>query len=684
MTNGWRWMRWGAGLALAAMAAQATAAEFVRGDLKFETGDAPAFVTRRDWPTQWDPKSPGADDHRWRYWWQDIQSDRRGGRNIVYVDRAYQPRAQSLVGDAGRVQIEFVPDFQTLTIHRIELLRDGRWQNRLVPERISLARRESDFEQDMTDGSATALLVLDDVRVDDVIRVSYSIAGSNPILAGQTADWSTLGWTSPMMRSNLRVLYDPGTEFRVYRENTALEPQVRRSADGVEVQVLARDLTPTVFEDSYPVWYQPYPTVEIAAARTWADVVAWALPLYPKHDAPFDDELERRIAQWKALPDPVARMTAALRTVQNDVRYFGIEIGDNSHRPNSPDLVWRRRYGDCKDKVYLLSTLLHRLGIDAVPALVNTERGKATGGFVPSASSFDHVIVRARIGDQTIWLDPTIDQQGGDPRRVDLADYGMVLPVAPGVSALETIAPPREANAGVDLSERFVPDADGKSMTFEVDTIYTGTSADFQRRNTLSERGDELARRYSEYYRKRYGDVDAIGTPTVTDDPVANRLVVHERYRLNSPLQTESSGVRGLDLFAEALDTPSALPASLDRKGPLAFTERGRYRHVVTVQLPPLWTPTFSDENSDSRSDAFAFHRNVSIKDRTVTLEYQLDVGRDEVPADRVAEHLQALRKVRDDLSATLRFTIPASLNAQQRQERLRALLRALVEEGDK
>lgn len=684
MASGRRWMRWGAGLALAAMAAQAGAMEFVRGDMKFQTGDAPAFVTQRALPTQWDAKAPGADDRRWRYWWQDIQSDRRAGRDIVYVDRAYQPRAQSLVGEAGRVQIEFVPQFQTLTIHRVELLRDGRWQNRLVPERVSLARRESDFEQDMTDGSATALLVLDDVRVDDVIRVSYSIAGSNPILAGQTADWATLSWASPMLRSRLRVLYDPGTEFRVHRENTALEPQVRRGADAVEVQVEARDLPPTVFEDSYPVWYQPYPLIEIAAARSWADVVAWALPLYPTHDAPFDHELEQRIARWKTLPDPMARLTAALRTVQNDVRYFGIEIGDNSHRPNAPDLVWRRRYGDCKDKVYLLSTLLHRLGIEAAPALVNTDRGKATGEFVPSASSFDHVIVRARVGDETIWLDPTIDQQGGDPRRTDLSDYGMVLPVAPGVSALQAIAPPGEANAGVDLTERFVPDPDGKTVMFEVDTVYTGTSADYQRRNTLSERGDELSRRYSEYYRKRYGDVEAVGAPTVDDDPVANRLIIHERYRLGAPLQSEQNGVRALDVFAEALDTASALPSALDRKGPLAFSERGRYRHAITVQLPELWTPTFAEESSDRRTDAFAFHRALAIQGRTVKLEYRFDVSRDEVAADDVAEHLQTLRKVRDELSATLRFTIPASLDAGQRQERLRNLLRALVEEGAK
>lgn len=673
---------WCAALLFAASVCEAATVEHVRGDLRFSTGDAPAFVVRRDLPARWDAKAPGADDRRWRYWLYDVQSDRRAGRDQVYVEHVFEPKSPSLIGEAGRFQINFNPEFQTMAIHRVELLRDGVWQSRLVPDRISLARRESEFEQDLTDGSVTALIVLDDVRVDDVIRISYSTTGSNPILAGQIADWTTLSWRNPTLRSGLRVLYDPGTKFRVHRENTAIEPQVRRGTDAVEVQVQAQALPATVFEDSYPAWYQPYPVVQIAPERSWAEVVAWALPLYPRHTAPFDADLERRLAQWKALPDPQARLTAALRAVQNDVRYFGIEIGDNSHRPNPPDLVWRRRYGDCKDKTYLLATLLNRMGIEAVPALVATDRGRAIGEFVPSASSFNHVIVRARIGDETVWMDPTIAQQGGDPRRFDLGDYGVALPVAAGVAALEAIARPRDANAGVEVIERFAPSADGREVAFEVETLYTGASADYQRRNTLSERGEELARRYSEYYRKRYGEVETLGEPVIEDDPDRNRLRIRERYRLTSAFGSESGGVRALEVYAEALQTASNLPTALERNGPLGYAPRGRYRHEVEVRLPERWKPTFVAERIDRTSHAFGFQRKVEVGERSVKVVYEMTVERNELPVERVAAHLQELRKVRDELSANLRFAIPASLDAKQREDRLRDLLRDVMQ-GD-
>ena len=98
----------------------------------------------------------------------DGQIDRRGGRSVAYVDRAYEPITVATVDDAAKFDIDFVPQYQKLTLHRVELRRDGKWQNRLDPDKVSLARRESGFEENMADGSVTALIVLEDIRPRDV------------------------------------------------------------------------------------------------------------------------------------------------------------------------------------------------------------------------------------------------------------------------------------------------------------------------------------------------------------------------------------------------------------------------------------------------------------------------------------------------------------------------------------
>jgi transglutaminase-like putative cysteine protease len=46
------------------------------------------------------------------------------------------------------------------------------------------------------------------------------------------------------------------------------------------------------------------------------------------------------------------RALAAIRFVQDESRYLGIEVEEGTLRPDAPDAVLRRRFGDCKDKTF--------------------------------------------------------------------------------------------------------------------------------------------------------------------------------------------------------------------------------------------------------------------------------------------------------------------------------------------
>ena len=663
-------------LALLAGASAAVAAEVEhrRGEYRFSVGAEPAFVAARQVPAAWDGKAPGASGVAWRIWLLDEQVDRRGGRDHVYIDYAYQAQSASLLGSAGRYQITFNPEYQKLVIHRVELRRGAEWQDRLNAERISLARREEDFEEDMADGNVTALIVLEDVRVDDVVRIRYSIVGSNPILAGQLVDGNNFGWHSPILSSRLRVLHEPGTELDIRRRPGAPEASLRNSAEATEALFEASRLPAYSDEGSYPAWYQRYPAVHVAKKRRWEDVVGWALPLYPE-PGPLPADLEKELAAWSGLPTAPARLKAALRAVQEQVRYFGAEMGANTHRPSPPAETWTRRYGDCKDKVYLLRTLLQRMGIKAVPALVSSRRGRGVADTPPAASVFDHVIVRVELDGETLWLDPTITSEGGEPRDSDASVYGLALPIAPGVDALEPIAAPATANASVEVKERYEPARDGKEVGLSIETVYTGRSADDMRRSLSGARNEEIARRYAEYYRKRFGDLSVVRAPAIQDNRDANRLIVVEQYLLKSPFEAEGRS-RALEVYAESIDAPSRLPESMARVSPLHVGKPARYRHEIQVRMPERWTSGHSDESLDFRSDAFAYERNLAVKDRQIELVHELRITSRDLSADKVASHLGELRKVRDNLSARLPLRLPAGDQRQERDARLKALLK--------
>ena len=658
---------------LLAWAGTASAETFKRGEYEFTTGPVPAFVqSRGPIPDAWPASAPGIDEGNWRTWRYDEQVDHRAGRSDDYFEYVYQARTQSNLGDAGRYRIGFNPDYQRLVIHAVAVRRDGKWQDRLRPATITVARRESEFEQDIANGQVEALIVLDDIRVDDLVSISYTVQGSNPVLAGQESDSIYLGWNSPMLDNWLRVLYPPRSDVAIHSEHTKVQAVYRDLADGREMEFHQHGTPAIQDEGDYPVWYQPYPYVQASQRRTWGDVVTWALPLYPA-DVQLPADLQARIAKWKALPDPDARLAAALRAVQDEVRYFGVETGQNSHRPNAPGVTWSRRYGDCKDKAYLLSMILRQLDIRAEPALVSTVRGKRIGEFSPSGAVFNHVIVRADIGGKPVWVDPTRSLQGGMPRDTDLSAYGMALPIRSGQQGLETIAAPAVTRLAVNTSEHFVIQPDG-SARLDITTEYRGAAADDMRSTVNRQRIDDLKRGYAEYYQKRYGQLEVMATPVIRDDLAGNALKVSESYRIANAIEKQGS-TGALQIYGEALSEISKSPKTITRTGPLYFTRQGTYRHETMVTVPTGWVSTFGKEHEEQKAKAFDYTRTVDSVGQEARVVHEMKIDARYVSADEDVAHVETMRKVRDDLSSTLRYRVPLQGESGERDRRLKALL---------
>lgn len=371
----------------------------VRADDGFSSGPAPEWVRIQPVPAAWPSESSANGGANWRIWLLDAQVDRRGGEAVAFYEQVAEARTRELVGELARFSIPFNPEFQSLTIHDVEVRRDGEWVTRFDPQRVTLARREAAFEADIATGVMSALIVVDDVRPGDLVRYRDSVRGENPVLAGMLHDEFRMTWHDPILRRHVRVLFPRGAEVDVRPFGIEAEPVVRSKRDGTEVVLLLENAPVVKVAGDLPAWYDAYASVQIGPRRNWSEVVAWALPLYPEGQ-PLPDELEQRIAQWRSLPDAHSRATAALEAVQDEVRYFSVLLGESSHRPSAPSQTWLRRFGDCKDKAWLLAVLLRRLDVDAVPALVSSGGNRRIAEGIPAASQFDHAIVRARIDDQ--------------------------------------------------------------------------------------------------------------------------------------------------------------------------------------------------------------------------------------------------------------------------------------------
>ncbi len=142
-----------------------------------------------------------------------------------------------------------------------------------------------------------------------------------------------------------------------------------------------------------------------ATAVSWKSIGAWnrELTVGRRNLTP---EISERVHQLIAdKPDFAPRLETLTRFLQSEVRYVAIEIGIGGFQPHFASDVFRYRYGDCKDKVTLLSTMLQEAGIRSEYVLISTERGVIE----PSVfvDWFNHAII-------AIELPPTLDASAFD------------------------------------------------------------------------------------------------------------------------------------------------------------------------------------------------------------------------------------------------------------------------------
>ncbi len=558
--------------------------------------------------------------------------------------------------DESQIEVTFDPSYQRLSFHHVRLLRDGAVLDRLRPQSIQLLQRERDLEALILDGRKSAHLVLDDVRVGDVIEYDYTLEGSNPALADSRYGRVDLQYAVPVEQIHFRLLWPDARELAVRRFNGADAGTVASTRDGVREIVWQGSKVPALkVENDAPGWYDPLAYVEWGDARSWRDVAQWALPLY-RVPADLGPELRReRDAVLKAGETPEERVAAALRLVQGQVRYLGIEMGPGSYTPRAPELVFRRRFGDCKDKALLLVALLRGAGIEAEPALVNTRSKQELEKALPSPVQFDHVIVHVQLGSREYWLDPTRSTQFGELGSISQSDYRRALLVAPGTQGLTTMARPdpqlnrRQVQVSIDGSS-----SRDKPALMTVRSHYFGQAAERMRADLASQSREQLQKLYLNFYADYYPGLTVAEPLAVSDDHQRNEVQTTESYSIPELWHHPREGKRlQASLFSGELQEFLKKSNQSRRQSPLYLAYPLDFEVSSEMKLPREWGG--SPDKTQIDGPGFKYRSEVKwpTPDRVVTTARYQSLS-DEVAAADVPGYNDKIGRARDDLGYTL------------------------------
>jgi len=132
---------------------------------------------------------------------------------------------------------------------------------------------------------------------------------------------------------------------------------------------------------------------------SWDDMGKWENGLVAGRRDPTP-EISQKVSEIsQRRPSPQQKMQEIADFMQKEIRYVAIELGIGGWQPHSAAEVFAHRYGDCKDKATLMSSMLKLSGIDSYYVIINTERGAVTST-TPPTNMFDHVILAIHLPDQ--------------------------------------------------------------------------------------------------------------------------------------------------------------------------------------------------------------------------------------------------------------------------------------------
>lgn len=555
----------------------------------------------------------------------------------------------------SHIAIDFDPLYQSLTLHGISIIRDNYIIDKLVLSDITLLKDENSVDQGLYDGRLTANVILDDLRVGDVIDYSYSVTGANPVYQGIFSYSRPLEWSVPIHSQHVRVLWGSDTPLHAElrnTDNTITSSQFQlNNVTFHTYSVSSTDSQVVLIDDNTPTWYNPFSHVYFSELDRWEEVVAWSAPLY-KSVAVAGPEVSRVVEEIKlSTQDPQKRVMLALNYVQNQIRYLGLEMGANSHQPSFAETTLLRRYGDCKDKVVLLVTLLTALDIEAFPVLVNTEETVNLATQPVSNHAFNHVITKVDVSGVTYWLDPTMTYQQGPLTSLYQENYHYGLVLQSGVKALSAINI-SEPNSKLVVTESYdLSGGQGVQASLSITSEFFGDRAQ-QFRYRLDDIGlNALQSRYEDYYREAFADLHAVDKMVITEDELSGSISAAQTYLINNIWQPDGDDF-SVGFMSYRINNALNKPDTPHRLTPFAIAFPNSIDHNINIKVSDGdWT--FPSETLEGDNPFFSYHFSSSFDEpnKLLSLNFNYQAQTGSVTAAELSQYIDAVEKIESSLT---------------------------------
>jgi hypothetical protein len=393
----------------------------------------------------------------------------------------------------------------------------------------------------------------------------------------------------------------------------------------------------------------------------WNDFGAWYSQLTSGMRDP-SPALQQKAHELAPATMPLLdRIKALTSFAQRDVRYAAIEIGIGGYQPHSATQIFSNRYGDCKDKATVLSSMLAQIGVKSYYVLVHTDRGIYTAK-TPPTNGFNHVILaiqlppasysesipalyeHPRLGHLLIF-DPTstVVPLGQIP-SYEQDNYGLLVSGDEGELVHLPLSHPELNRINRTAKLTLLPDG---TMKGEVQEVRTGSLAAESRLRFAHETTADRRKILEVFLSRMVGNFQLDSVTAENLDEIDKDLII--RYKFSAEHYAKNAGPL-------LLVRPRVLGEKL---GSLDTTKLRHYPYAFDV--PTLQTDAFEfalpdgykvDELPEAAKAAFAFGEYSSkIENAGGTLKYtrEYKIKATSIPAERIGDLNKFFREINQD-----------------------------------
>ena len=566
-------------------------------------------------------------------------------RHAVYVHNVVRLETMEAVQHWSQWRLQFEPKNQLVTLHFLKVRRGDVEIDQSKIEKARLLQREEGLEKFIIHGWFTLLMVLEDVRAGDVLDIAYTIETQSKLFPDHGAHIFTPPHGVAIGKYYFATRFNPARQRQWKSSSADLAPQVAEK-DGLIAWEWQGEI-PEVrkAEPNAPSWHLSYPWIQVSDFTDWQMIAAgiakaWAQENSKEAVAEMVKEIESKE------PDLPSRIENAIRFVQDECRYLSVNLELGGQIPTSPEIVNRRRFGDCKDLSFLLANLLNGLGAKARPVLVNVFLRKSIEPFLPTPSLFNHVVVEFEADGKKRWVDTTLNEQGGGAFGRSVPHFALGLPVDPDATGLVAISQVEQSHL-YDLRERVLLDTANNPSLMEVVLHAEGNQADNLRHQLKKSGMEGMAAQRLQAMINRFGNATRVGEIKYRDDRAANRFVLAEVFEIKFYMtQHANPKLCRVNLPSHWLGRVLLMPEKKERQAPFLLPCPCSIKYLIEVECQAIKNMKLAEPYVEAGNAFVKFHRTNRAGHGFFTMEFSLVTSTDVVPAEETQKHGEVVEKI--------------------------------------